>query len=72
MLSYQLGLLFSHIPYSGLFMQVATFTDVFNVPRAVYFHCCIIHDIKLREWHQTIFAMFTRGRLIKVPVRKGS
>ena len=48
-------------------MQVATFVDVFNVPRAGYFHCCIIRHIKSYEWHQRIFATFTRGRLIKVP-----
>ena len=40
------------LPYSGLFMQGATFADIFNVPQAGYFHCCTICDIKPHEWHQ--------------------
>ena len=52
-------------------MQVATFTDVFNVPRADCFHCCIIHDIKPHEQHQTTFATSMRGCLmIKMPAHK--
>ena len=56
--------LFVSILYSGLFMRVATFVGVFNVPQAGYFHCCIIHDIKPHERHQIIFAMFMCGRLM--------
>ena len=50
-------------------MRVATFADAL---RAGYFHYCIIRDIKPHERHQTIFATFTHGRLIKVPARKWS
>ena len=35
-------------------MWVETFADALNVPRAGYFHCCIIHDIKPHERHQTM------------------
>ena len=40
--------------------------DTFNVPRAGYFHCCIIHNIEPHEWHQIIFATF----YARVPVHK--
>ena len=37
------------LPYSQLFTRVAAFADAFNLPRAGYFHCCIIHGIKPHE-----------------------
>ena len=60
----------NRLPYGRLFTQVATFTDVFNILRAGYFHYCIIRDIKPHEQNQTIFAIFMCGQLMKVPVRK--
>ena len=46
-------------------MRVATFADAFNIPRAGYFHGCIIRGIKPHERHQLYLQGLCAGAFLK-------
>ena len=47
-------------------MRIKTFMDVCNIPRAGYFHGCIIRDITPHERHHIIFQRLCAGTYMVV------